>query len=63
MTATTQDHTERAQSAQKLARSAQRKAAKIAGDPDRNRSTRARAALKIKADALDEVAKVLAGKG
>lgn len=46
----------------KIATAAQRKAAKIAADVERNRSTRTRAALKARSDALDEVAAVLAGK-
>jgi hypothetical protein len=53
---------ERTEKARKLASAAQRKAKKLAADAEQNRSTRARAALKIKADALDEVAKTLAGK-
>jgi hypothetical protein len=53
---------ERAKRALKIARAAAAKAAKVAIDEERNISTRRRAALKIKADALDEVGLVLAGK-
>lgn len=53
---------ERANAAKKVAAAANRKAAKVAGDESVNRSTRARAALKIKADGLDQVIAALAGK-
>ncbi|MGD0386295.1 MAG: hypothetical protein ABSB73_09180 [Solirubrobacteraceae bacterium] len=46
----------------RLGSAAQRKAARIKADPARNRSTQTRAALRVKADALDEVVAVLAGK-
>jgi hypothetical protein len=53
---------ERAKRALKITRAATAKAAKVAIDAERNISTRRRAALKIKADALDEVGLVLSGK-
>jgi len=53
---------ERAIRANKIARAAQRKAAKIATDAELHRSTRQRRALTVKAEALDQIADVLAGK-
>lgn len=53
---------ERVKKARRKISDAQRKAAKIASDPEANRSTRARAALRVKADCLDEVAELLAGR-
>jgi ornithine carbamoyltransferase len=38
------------------------KAAAVAADIARNRSTRTRSSYKIKADALDRVARILSGK-
>lgn len=58
----TEQLAERAARARKLAAAAQRKAQKIAADEALNRSTRTRNALKLKADTLDQVADVLAGK-
>lgn len=52
----------RATKARKLAAAAQRKAAKMTADMGQNRSTRQRNAIKVKADALDQIALVLAGK-
>lgn len=48
--------------AKKIAQAASRKATRIAEDPEQNRSTRQRAALKVKADALDQITLVLAGR-
>lgn len=53
---------ERATKARKLATSAQRKASTISADQSQNRTTRARHALQVKADALDKIGDVLAGK-
>lgn len=52
---------ERVQSARKTITGAQRKAKRVHADLSVNRTTRARNALKIKADALDQVAGILAG--
>lgn len=48
--------------AKRVATQAINKAAIVAADESVNRSTRSRASYKIKADALDEVARILAGK-
>jgi hypothetical protein len=60
--ASTTPRDERTVGALRLARAAQRKSKKIAEHPELNRSTRQRHSLKVKADALDEVVRVLAGK-
>jgi hypothetical protein len=52
----------RATAALKIATAAQRKAARVASDVEVNRSTRTRAALRLRSDALDDVVAVLAGK-
>lgn len=52
----------RNKAARKLIAAANRKAAKLREDEKLNRSTRQRQALLVKADALDEVGLVLAGK-
>jgi hypothetical protein len=53
---------DRSAKARKVIGAANRKAAKLREDPQANRSTRARAALLVKADALDQVGLILAGK-
>lgn len=48
--------------ARRVATQAINNAAVVAADESVNRSTRTRSAYKIKADALDQVARILAGK-
>lgn len=48
--------------ARRVATTAINQAAQIAADEEVNRSTRTRAAFKLKAEALDQVARILAGK-
>lgn len=52
----------RAQKAKRVIAAAQRKSVALAGDQAQNRTTRNRNAMKHKADALDRVAEILAGK-
>jgi hypothetical protein len=47
---------ERGEQAKKIATAARRKANRIASNESVNRSTRRHAALKVKADALDQIA-------
>jgi hypothetical protein len=53
---------ERAAKARKAIAAANRKAARIREDQTANRSTRTRQSLLVKADALDQVGLILAGK-
>jgi hypothetical protein len=52
----------RVRDAKRIATRAIEEAAEVAADPTANRSTRTRLSYKIKAEALDRVARVLAGK-
>ena len=53
---------QRVRKARKVANDAINEAAIIASDVAQNRSTRTRLSYKIKAEALDRVARILAGK-
>lgn len=53
---------QRATTARKLIATAQRTATRIGSDEAVNRSTRTRNAIKVKADAFDHIAAVMAGK-
>lgn len=54
---------ERVKKAKKVATQAINEAAKAATQPGKSRSTATRTSYKIKADALDEVARILKGRG
>jgi hypothetical protein len=56
------DIADRSARARKAIGAANRKAAKLREDESQNRSTRGRAALLVKAEALDVVGLILAGK-
>ena len=62
MTASTATADERVTKARKAIAAANRKAAKLRDNQEVNRTTRARNALLVKADALDQVGLILAGK-
>lgn len=64
MTTTTEPAviTARVQKVRKLINATNTKAGKLRENPELNRSTRQRQALLLKADALDEVGRILAGK-